>query len=70
MTIRFSLLLLFIIGCLPTEAQIVNPDKVKYGNISNAELAMEEYAPYPGADAVVLVDKGLLKIDIRNRQCC
>ncbi|MEL7424893.1 MAG: DUF3857 domain-containing protein [Bacteroidota bacterium] len=61
---RFLTLLLAAMGWLSTaNAQIVNPDKVKYGKFSDAELALEEYELQPDAEAVVLIDKGELRME-------
>lgn len=60
---RFTLLLLFSLCTSFLLAQIVNPKKVKYGKISDAELELTEYAPQPDAEAVVLVNEGRLRMD-------
>ena len=63
MEMRFALLLIAALGWSSTFAQIVNPKKVKFGKFSEAELALEEYASQPDAEAVILFDKGELWMD-------
>ena len=38
----------------------VNDPKIKYGKVSEAEMAMTTYAPDPAAPAVILFDKGVV----------
>ena len=64
MNTRFTMLLLAALVFMSTiDAQIINPDKVKFGKFSDAELALEEYESQPDAEAVILVDKGELRME-------
>ena len=55
------LLCLFIITL---QAQIVDPDKVRFGKISDAEMELSDYPLDPDAMAVVIFDEGKLRMEL------
>lgn len=61
----FILILPFLFSTL--HAQILDPQKVKFGKISSEELKMITYEKDQEAEAVVLFDKGNLRMDYDER---
>ncbi|WP_367390745.1 transglutaminase domain-containing protein [Lewinella sp. LCG006] len=55
---RYSLLLILAGLAWGLQAQIVNPDKVRFGKFSDEEIALKTYPLDPDAEAVFLFDEG------------
>lgn len=63
MNVRLSLVLTICFSTTILFGQIVNPKKVRFGKISDAELELTEYALQPDAEAVVLFDEGKARME-------
>jgi len=64
---RLSIVTLLLFFFIAAQAQILNPKKVKFGKISDEELRMTIYEADQDAEAVVLFDKGNLRMDYDER---
>ena len=56
---RFIFALIFTLNLVSLHAQIKEP-KIKYGKVSDEEMAMTSYPADPAAPAVILFDKGVV----------
>lgn len=60
---RYTLLLVLAGFAWNLQAQIVNPDKVRFGKFSDEEIALKTYPLDPDAEAVFLFDEGKAWMD-------
>jgi transglutaminase-like putative cysteine protease len=60
---RYTLLLVLAGLAWSLQAQIVNPNKVRFGKFSDEEIELKTYALDPDAEAVILFDEGKAWMD-------
>ncbi|MCB0636432.1 MAG: DUF3857 and transglutaminase domain-containing protein [Lewinella sp.] len=64
MKLALTLIVLFGTSCMSLFAQIVDPDRIRFGRVSEEECALAVYEPDPEAAAVVLYDYANIRLDV------